>query len=88
LRRGRGAFFFLIFNPVTQAGKFDPEGAYIRHWVPEPADLSVPWIFKPWDASAEVLDEAEVKLGTTYPKPLVDHAEAREAALEAFEAIK
>jgi len=80
--------FFRIFNPVTQAEKFDPEGAYIRRWVPELAALPVPWIFKPWEAPKDALASAGVTLGKTYPKPMVDHGEARSAALAAFEAIK
>ena len=78
--------FFRIFNPVTQGQKFDPDGEYVRRWVPELAGLSHKWIHAPWEASSDVLEEAGVKLGTTYPLPIVNHSEARERALEAYQA--
>jgi len=70
--------FFRIFNPVTQGRKFDPEGAYVRRWCPELADLPNDVIHEPWKAGM-TLD---------YPDPIVDHAEARQRALDAFERIK
>lgn len=80
--------FFRIFNPVTQGEKFDPAGAYVRRWVPELAELPDKWIHKPWAASPEVLDAAGVRLGETYPAPMVDHGMARERALEAYQTIR
>jgi deoxyribodipyrimidine photo-lyase len=80
--------YFRVFNPVLQGEKFDPEGAYVKHWVPELAQLPARWIHKPWKAPAEVLAGANVKLGSTYPGPIVDHAEARTRALMAFATIK
>ncbi|KAF3362941.1 Uncharacterized protein PHSC3_000475 [Chlamydiales bacterium STE3] len=80
--------YFRIFNPVTQAEKFDPEGNYVRKWVPELAKLPTKWIHKPWEAPYDILANADVKLGKDYPYPIVDHAEARQKALEAFEKIK
>jgi len=80
--------YFRVFNPVTQGLRFDPDGAYVRRWVPELAGLPAPAIHAPWEAPPAVLDAAGVVLGTTYPPPLVDHAEARAAALEAYEAAK
>ncbi len=80
--------YFRIFNPVLQGEKFDPEGEYVKRWVPELGGLPVRWIHKPWDAPADVLATAKVELGSTYPKPIVDHAAARARALEAFAAIK
>ncbi len=78
--------YFRIFNPVTQSRKFDPEGRYIRRWVPELARLEAPHLHAPWEAPAEVLAAAGVELGTTYPPPLVDHAAAREETLAAYQA--
>ncbi len=75
--------YFRIFNPVLQGGKFDPEGTYVRRWVPELERMPDRWIHKPWEAPEDVLRKAGVELGTTYPHPMVDHAKARKRALEA-----
>jgi deoxyribodipyrimidine photo-lyase len=80
--------YFRVFNPVIQGEKFDSEGTYVRTFVPELARLPAAWIHKPWDAPREVLARAGVTLGLTYPHPLVDHAKARDAALEAFASLK
>jgi deoxyribodipyrimidine photo-lyase len=76
--------YFRIFNPVLQAEKFDPGGAYVRRWVPELAQLEAAYIHSPWKASAHALARAGIVLGKTYPKPIIDHAEARARALAAF----
>jgi deoxyribodipyrimidine photo-lyase len=80
--------FFRVFNPVSQAEQFDPQGDYIRRWVPELKHLPTPWIFKPHEAPNNVLADLHIRIGRTYPKPLVDHAAAREAALAAFAKIR
>lgn len=80
--------YFRIFNPVTQARRFDPDGAYLRRWVPELAALPDAHLHEPWTAPAAVLAEAGVQLGKTYPRPLVDHAQARDRALGALAAMK
>lgn len=80
--------YFRIFNPITQGEKFDPQGDYVRTWVPELANLPAKWIHRPWEAPSEILREAKVRLGIDYPYPIVDHAKAREEALEAFASIK
>lgn len=80
--------YFRIFNPMTQSRKFDAEGAYIRRFVPELKDLSDKDIHAPWEAPDGVLRAAGVELGVTYPKPMVDHSEARDRALEAFKSTK
>jgi deoxyribodipyrimidine photo-lyase len=79
--------FFRIFNPVSQGSKFDEQGEYVRRWVPELARMPAQWIHQPWAAPPQVLDEAEVKLGVTYPWPIVEHVEARKRALEALAAV-
>ncbi len=80
--------YFRIFNPITQGEKFDTQGDYVRKWVPELKELPNKYVFKPWEASHEVLQKANVELGKNYPRPVVDHREAREKALAAYQAMK
>jgi deoxyribodipyrimidine photo-lyase len=80
--------YFRIFNPTTQAQKFDPNGDYIRTWCPELAALPTKVIHAPAEAPALVLQEAGVRLGETYPHPIVDHKEARAAALAGYDLVK
>lgn len=79
--------FFRVFNPVLQGEKFDPRGAYVRVWVPELAKLPDNVIHQPWTATAAQLSAAGVTLDQTYPRPIVDHAKARQAALVAYRRI-
>jgi deoxyribodipyrimidine photo-lyase len=80
--------YFRIFNPITQGVKFDPDGHYIRRYLPELANLPDAYLCSPWEAPAEVLTSAGVRLGETYPKPIVDVKASREAALAAFSALR
>ena len=80
--------YFRIFAPVTQGEKYDADGAYVRKWVPELAKLPDEFLLQPWTASADVLAKAGVKLGETYPAPIVEHAAARARALAAFAALR
>ncbi len=80
--------FFRVFNPVLQGERFDPKGDYVRRWLPELAGLPDSHIHRPWDAPAAMLAAAGIVLGRDYPKPLLDHAEARRRALAAFEGIR
>lgn len=80
--------YFRIFNPVTQGEKFDPDGTYIRRWVSELKKLPTQWIHKPWLAPRARLDECGIQMGKTYPLPLVDHSEARDRALAAYETMR
>jgi deoxyribodipyrimidine photo-lyase len=79
--------YFRIFNPVTQGRKFDPNGDYVRKYVPEIAALQDKYLHSPWEAPADVLDKAAIRLGDNYPQPIVDLKASRERALEAFKAI-
>ncbi len=70
--------YFRIFNPMTQAEKFDPNGVYIRKYLPKIAHLSDKFLFKPWT----YLDEID------YPQPMIDLQQSREKTLTAFTSLK
>jgi deoxyribodipyrimidine photo-lyase len=72
--------YFRIFNPTTQGKKFDPDGTYIRRYVPELADVSDKHVHEPWLAPDGVPDG--------YPEPLVDHATERKEALDRYDIVK
>ena len=76
--------YFRIFNPVTQSEKFDPDGRFIKRYLPQLAKLPAKWIHAPWLAGAERLAEFGVVLGENYPEPIVDHAQARERTLARY----
>ena len=80
--------FFRIFNPTIQSEKFDAEGLYIRRWVPELSKMPNKFIHKPHEAPEEILQQAQIELGNTYPKPIVDHKSARLEALERYKNLK
>ena len=80
--------YFRIFNPITQGKKFDPNGDYVKRFVPELRLLPIKYIHEPWEASESILKSSSVTLGKTYPKPIVDHKFARERALDALKQIK
>lgn len=79
--------YFRIFNPTAQGEKFDADGAYVRRWVPELKALPKKFLHAPWTAPDGVLATAGVKLGESYPAPIVDHKAARERALAAFKTL-
>jgi deoxyribodipyrimidine photo-lyase len=80
--------YFRIFNPTLQGQKFDRAGDYVRRWVPELAALPDRYLHEPWTAPSEVLRQAGVEPGLSYPLPIVDHRDARSAALAAYADIK
>ncbi len=80
--------YFRIFNPITQGRKFDPDGDYIRGWCPELSNLPSKLIHAPFEATEIELAAAGIKLGETYPRPIVDHKIAREKALAGYERVK
>lgn len=79
--------YFRIFNPVIQGQKFDADGRYVRKWVPELRRLPDRWLHAPWTAPHEVLAQAGIRPGRDYPAPVVDHAAARQRALDALEQV-
>ena len=80
--------YFRIFNPVLQGEKFDPDGAYVRRWVPELAQLPAGLIHRPWSATPIELKGAGVYLGKTYPEPIIDHSGGRARALQAYARLR
>ena len=79
--------YFRIFSPVLQGEKFDPQGKYVRRWVPELVRLPARLVHQPWQATPAELAAAGVRLGADYPKPLVEHAAARARAMAAFSGL-
>lgn len=80
--------YFRVFNPILQGEKFDPEGAYVRQFVPELKTLPKEYIHKPFMAPTSLLVKHGIILGKTYPIPIVDHAQARKKALMSYKVLK
>jgi deoxyribodipyrimidine photo-lyase len=80
--------YFRIFNPVTQSEKFDPEGRFIRRYLPQLANFSAREIHAPWLVPAERQRAAGCVVGTDYPAPVVDHAQARERTLARYAVVR
>ncbi|MEN7343394.1 MAG: deoxyribodipyrimidine photo-lyase [Pseudomonadota bacterium] len=80
--------YFRIFNPVSQGEKFDKNGDYVRHYVPELARLPDKFLHKPWQLPDMLAQQLDFKIGDDYPEPIVDLAESRKAALDAFQRLK
>lgn len=80
--------YFRIFNPILQAVKFDPDGDYVKKWLPKLRALTAPDIHRPFDLSPARLQQAGITLGVDYPMPVVDYSIARDAALEAYSELK
>ncbi|MEM8534169.1 MAG: deoxyribodipyrimidine photo-lyase [Chloroflexota bacterium] len=76
--------YFRIFNPVSQSEKFDPQGEYIRHYIPELQNVSTKFIHEPWKMPKDIQNKVGIQLGRDYPMPLVDHATQRQRALEMY----
>lgn len=80
--------YFRIFNPVRQAERFDPNGDYVRRWIPELSLLPNKHLNRPWESPSSELLKAGLKLGKTYPKPIVDLQTSRKEALQRWERVK
>ena len=80
--------FFRIFNPTRQSQRFDPNGLYIRKWVPELSKLPTKYIHEPWLAPSDVLLNSNIVMGYNYPHPIVDHSVTRKYALDCFKKLK
>jgi deoxyribodipyrimidine photo-lyase len=80
--------YFRIFNPVRQSEKFDPDGKFIRRYLPQLDKLSGKQIQAPWILERDALQAAGLRLGSDYPLPIVDHASAREKTLARYAVVK
>ena len=80
--------YFRIFNPITQSEKFDPEGKFIRRYLPQLQKLSNKSIHAPWRAGQIELEVAGLHIGKDYPRPIVDHDEARKKTLVRYSVVK
>lgn len=80
--------YFRIFNPVSQGEKFDPDGAYVRRWIPELDRMPAGHIHAPWDAPSDVLRAAGIAPGSEYRRPIVSLSATRIRALDAFASIR
>jgi deoxyribodipyrimidine photo-lyase len=80
--------YFRVFNPTLQGEKFDPDGTYVKQWVPELAQLPKKFIHQPWEAAPLELAGAGITLGKTYPHPIIDHRRGRERALKAYDKVR
>ena len=80
--------YFRVFNPILQGEKFDKEGHYTRTYVPELTNLPNKYLHAPWMAPELILEQADIKLGKTYPKPVIDLKLSRDRALAAFANLK
>jgi deoxyribodipyrimidine photo-lyase len=80
--------YFRVFNPILQGQKFDPEGSYVRHWVPELTAVPVKYIHSPWEMTEAEQRACGVRIGRDYPVPLVEHDHARKRALAAYAASR
>ncbi len=80
--------YFRVFNPVLQGRRFDPEGSYVRRWLPELERFPTARIHAPWEATTDEQRAAGCRIGVDYPAPIVDHAEARARAIAVYEAMR
>lgn len=80
--------YFRVFNPIIQGEKFDPQGEYTKLYLPELKELPDKYLYRPWEAPTDVLSQANITLGETYPHPIVQIKESRERALAAYGTTK
>jgi deoxyribodipyrimidine photo-lyase len=79
-------YFRRLFNPMLQQRKFDPDGVYVRRWVPELRDVPLQRLVEPWTMSEAEQAAANCVIGRDYPAPIVEHAQERRRAIERYQA--
>ena len=80
--------YFRIFNPISQSRKHDPDGVYIRYWLPELRAVPGDFIHEPWTMPADAQKAAGCIIGQDYPEPIIDHGWARERTLTAYKQVR
>ncbi|MCB0033961.1 MAG: deoxyribodipyrimidine photo-lyase [Anaerolineales bacterium] len=80
--------YFRIFNPISQSKKYDPNGQYIRQWIPELKDVPNKYIHAPWEMPPIIQKTSNCIIGQNYPRPLIDHKTARQHTLETYKAVR
>ena len=80
--------YFRVFNPIIQGNKFDQTGNYVRRWCPELSKLPRKFLYAPWEADSAIMAQAGIRLGETYPAPIIDHKSGRQRALDAYATLK
>jgi deoxyribodipyrimidine photo-lyase len=81
-------YYRRLYNPVLQQRRHDPDGAYVRRWVPELRDVPLERLAEPWRMTGDEQAAAGCVIGREYPAPIVDHAEERRRAIEAYRAVR
>jgi deoxyribodipyrimidine photo-lyase len=76
--------FQRVFNPTRQLERFDPDGSYVREYVPELRDVPDGYLAQPWTMDEATQERCGCRIGDDYPEPIVDHAEARREALDRY----
>ena len=79
--------WFRILDPVAQGRRHDPDGTYVRRWVPELSGVPDRWIHEPWALPGAEARAAGLRLGRDYPAPIVDRRTTRARALDAYRAV-
>ena len=80
-------FFRRLYNPMTQQERYDPDGEYVRRYVPELKKVPAKYISEPWKMPDDIQQASGCVIGKDYPKPVVDHKEARQLAMERYKSI-
>ena len=81
-------YFRRMYNPATQQERHDPDGEYVRRWVPELREVPLDKLAQPWTMSEDEQEAAGCRIGTDYPEPIVDHAEERKRAMDRYRAAR
>jgi len=76
--------YFRIFNPVTQGKKFDPQGEYVRRWIPELKNFPLRYLHEPWNSPLKLQQEADIIIGRNYPRPIIDLSSTRKQILASY----